>query len=358
MGSSPLIPGKTAVLGVATAAVVALGLWPFEANAVRRHYTAHVVKRGESLSKIAKDYECSVRELKRANGIQGAKIHRGEALAIPPCGRAHKPAPKARTGEARRHRVVRGESLSRIARTYGCSTDALRRQNGIEGSVIYPGQELTIPTDASGPGTLPAPTVEQSVGKPQKGRLVNATRLTNGKGYYLRRKDRTYGTLETVTHIKRAISTVRKKYPKLHRLAIGDLSSRHGGPLSGHRSHQSGRDIDIGLYYEKRPSGYPAEFVPGSANNLDLAATWALVEALASSAGKPGGVERIFLDYSLQKALYSWGRKHGVRKQTLRKILQYPRGRWADDGIVRHFPNHVDHLHVRFRCTRSDKACQ
>ena len=205
---------------------------------------------------------------------------------------------------------------------------------------------------------MPAPVVEQSVGRPQKGRLVNATRFKSGKGYFLRRKERTYGTLETVTQIRAAITAVRSRFPKLHRLAIGDFSNRHGGPLSGHRSHQSGRDVDLGLYYLKRPKGYPAEFIPGSEHNLDFAATWALVEALTKTAGKPGGVERIFLDYSLQKSLYSWGRKNKVSRAKLRKVLQYPRGRWSDEGVVQHFPNHVDHLHVRFHCARTDKACQ
>ncbi len=350
--------GRTACFGLCSLVMLSLWCWPGSASAVRRHYTAHVVKRGESLSKIAKLYACSIRDLKDANGIQGAKIHRGEALAIPPCSTQVEPKATSRARKSSRHRVVRGESLSRIARHYGCSLDALRRQNGIQGSVIYPGQELVIPADATKSADLTAPVIEQSIGSPQKGRLVNPTRLKSGTGYYLRRKERTYGTLETVTQVTEAIAAVRKTHPTVHRLAIGDLSSRHGGPLSGHRSHQSGRDIDIGLYYRKRPNGYPAEFVPGSAENLDLAATWALVEKLAATAGKPGGVETIFLDYSLQKALYTWARKHGVRRSTLRKVLQYPRGRWADEGIVHHFPNHIDHLHVRFRCTRSDKACQ
>jgi len=356
MGTSPSRPVVTAAwLGILTV----LAVWPQNANAVRRHYAAHVVQRGESLSKIAKKYECSVRDIKDANGIQGAKIHRGEALAIPPCGRVAKPTkPSSQRSGRARHRVARGESLSRIARQYGCSTDDLRARNQIKGSVIYPGQELVIPANASKIDSLPVLVVDQSVGRPQKGRLVNATRFNSGKGYFLRRKERTYGTLEAVTQVREAISAVRSRFPKLHRLAIGDFSTRHGGPLSGHRSHQSGRDVDLGLYYVKRPKGYPAEFIPGSEHNLDFAATWAMVEALTKTAGKPGGVERIFLDYSLQKSLYSWGRKHKVSRTKLRKILQYPRGRWSDEGVVQHFPNHHDHLHVRFHCARTDKACQ
>src|SRR4029450_8679153 len=31
-------------------------------------------------------------------------------------------------------------------------------------------------------------------------------------------------------------------------LLVGDLSREYGGPLAGHRSHQSGRDADVGFF--------------------------------------------------------------------------------------------------------------
>ncbi len=53
-----------------------------------------------------------------------------------------KPKPKP---QATRHTVKRGDTLSHIARRYGSSVSAIRQANGISGSLIYPGQKLVVP---------------------------------------------------------------------------------------------------------------------------------------------------------------------------------------------------------------------
>lgn len=47
--------------------------------------------------------------------------------------------------KATRYTVKSGDSLSKIASRYGCSVSAIQRQNGISGTLIHPGQSLTIP---------------------------------------------------------------------------------------------------------------------------------------------------------------------------------------------------------------------
>ena len=44
-----------------------------------------------------------------------------------------------------RHTVKRGDTLSHIARRYGSSVSAIRSANGISGYLIYPGQKLVVP---------------------------------------------------------------------------------------------------------------------------------------------------------------------------------------------------------------------
>src|SRR5690242_20095697 len=117
----------------------------------------------------------------------------------------------------------------------------------------------------------------QSIGAPWDGELRDAARLPDGDGYHIRRPARAYGTRTTVDFVERVIADVRDEFPHVHELAIGDLSARHGGPITEHHSHQSGRDADIGLIYKHEPAGYPASFVRATAANLDCAATYALV---------------------------------------------------------------------------------
>lgn len=136
----------------------------------------HVVRRGESLSRIASDHGVGVARIRAENGLRGDRILIGQRLMIPveravpavasATERAVEPPPVAPEPVAaaetevmiaeeetpdigRTHLVRRGESLWTIARDYGIDQVSLRRVNSITGSRIYPGQELSIP---SGPG--------------------------------------------------------------------------------------------------------------------------------------------------------------------------------------------------------------
>jgi murein endopeptidase len=196
----------------------------------------------------------------------------------------------------------------------------------------------------------------QSIGQPWHGVLHDATRLTEGEGYHIRRPWRTYGTATTVGFVQRAIAETREAFPELHVLAVGDLSQKGGGEVTDHHSHQSGRDVDIGLLYKQQPADYPREFVAATAANLDCAATWALIAAFAATAPEDGGAQVMFLDFGVQGILYRWGQAHDIDEELLDRVFQYPHGR-TNVGLVRHEPHHLDHVHVRFKCVADDKGC-
>jgi murein endopeptidase len=201
-----------------------------------------------------------------------------------------------------------------------------------------------------------APIHGQSVGVPWSGRLRDATRLADGDGYVIRRPNRSYGTRTTVEYVSRVIADVREQFPDQHVLAIGDISAEDGGQITDHHSHQSGRDVDIGLYYDEQPDGYPDSFVTATADNLDCAATFALIDGFAATRNKDGGVQMIFLDFDVQGLLYHWAKDHDVDDDKLERLFQYPQ-RGASDALVRHEPNHANHMHVRFTCADGDSAC-
>jgi hypothetical protein len=219
-----------------------------------------------------------------------------------------------------------------------------------------PDDEETAPAPIRAP-TPPRSIRGQSIGSPWSGRLQDATRLQIGDGTFLRRPQRAFGTKTTVDYVRRAVRATLAAFPKTHVLAIGDLSAERGGWISEHASHRSGRDIDLGLFYKRKPAGYPESFVRATDDNLDRAATWALLANLLDSHGKDGGVQMIFLDYDVQGLLYRWAQGSGVGPKILDQIFQYPHGRGTSYGIVHHEPNHDNHLHVRFRCAKADADC-
>ncbi|HLL20912.1 MAG TPA: penicillin-insensitive murein endopeptidase, partial [Kofleriaceae bacterium] len=229
---------------------------------------------------------------------------------------------------------------SRARGSAGTGDDAFRARRAL---AVIDGTTLTAAArDGEDDVTVP---------RPASVKLRDAERLPLGEGYRIRRPSRAYGAPHVVEHLRAAIAIVRALYPDVHTLAIGDLSAEHGGKLANHLSHQTGLDVDLGFYFHQVPAGYPDRFVAANAD-LDLAATWSLLTAFARTSHLGDGVHMMFLDYGIQARLYAWARKRGTPDDQLAVLLQYPRGSDTLVGLVRHWPNHADHLHVRFKAAK------
>jgi LysM repeat protein len=309
----------------------------------------HTIVAGDNLWSIARRHGCSIDAVREANGMSaGDALRVGKSLTIPACGGRVQ-------GSSGTYTVRAGDTLSSIALRHRTSVEALQARNDLSTTVIRVGQTLDVSDTEAYPLRLVA---GQSVGRPQHGKLVTAARLPADGSYVRRRPERAYGAQHVIDHVRRAIANVRAGHPGLHRLAVGDISAQRGGAISGHRSHQSGRDVDLGLYFERVPAGYPKEFVRAKDGRLDAAATWALVYELYQASKLPGGPERVFLDYEVQGQLHAHAKAHGVSKRVLRAVFQYPSGKWTRERFVAHEPKHDDHLHVRFGCPPRDTTCK
>lgn len=125
----------------------------------------HVVRAGESLSQIARYYGVTVSVMAHHNGISNPnRIYVGQHLRIPPAGAGHKPYPgHPPVGCAQYHHVRKGDTLSHIARWYGVQLHALAQLNNISNaSKIIVGQKICIPSAWGSPGHVqhkPAPPV-------------------------------------------------------------------------------------------------------------------------------------------------------------------------------------------------------
>jgi penicillin-insensitive murein endopeptidase len=176
-----------------------------------------------------------------------------------------------------------------------------------------------------------------SIGTPDAGLLLNPVAFPEGSFWKLREPDEAWATDETIDFVRTAIEAVEARFPGSPRLVIGDISHRGGGRLDRHRSHQAGRDVDIGFYYG---SGEAETFRAARPRDLDWARTWTLVRALVTDTD----VDRIFIDRSLIRALHAQALAEAEDPAWIADIFGF-----ADEkGIIQHEKRHKDHMHVRF----------
>jgi LysM repeat protein/murein endopeptidase len=182
-----------------------------------------------------------------------------------------------------------------------------------------------------------------SVGAAARGRLINGITLKSFAGLHARNHNYNWGTPELIAGLHYGVAKVRQKYPHTADLVAGDVSRKTGGRLKRHKSHQSGRDIDVGYYFKGNVQ--QQYFVDATTKNIDAEKTWTFIEALLDS----NKIQYIFLEYGLQRPLYNYVKyKKKAPKQYLDRVFQYPRGRQTRLGIIRHARGHRNHMHIRF----------
>jgi murein endopeptidase len=166
-----------------------------------------------------------------------------------------------------------------------------------------------------------------ALGTHTAGRLQSGVRVpAEGRAFFtwdpvLRRSPnrpwRRWGTDRLVRVVLRVARDYHAAHPRAPRMAIGDLSRRHGGDFGprfgyiGHVSHQNGLDVDV--YYPRRDG---REVAPRTAAEIDRRLSQELVDRFLRA-----GAGVIFV-----------GPNTGLR---------------GPPGRVEALPRHDNHLHVR-----------
>jgi Penicillin-insensitive murein endopeptidase len=191
-----------------------------------------------------------------------------------------------------------------------------------------------------------------SIGAPNNGTLENGIQLDESDDIHVITASRAWGTVEIIWLLKVGAAAVSHAYPDTMPLVVGDISIESGGPLDPHRTHQSGRDVDAGLYMadnEYEPDWFPTM----TASNTDIEKNWLFIQTLAET----GMVSHILLDYDVQGIFYE-ALEGTVDDDLLSSIFQYPRP--IDDNwgvLVWHVDGHDNHYHIEIMCPEGDNQC-
>lgn len=198
-----------------------------------------------------------------------------------------------------------------------------------------------------------------TVGAPNDGHQIRAKRLKESPELKIKSgsKGETYGYPGLVLMLHRSAQDIEKAVPGGAVMLVGDLSSKHGGPLAGHRSHQSGRDADVGFYLrnEKGKQVVLDQFVKidgeGKAIGhrgvyFDDERNWQLVRSWLRDTR--AGISHVFVASHVRNRILKYARASNARARfydEAAKLLHEPRNS----------ARHDDHYHIRITCPEKQK---
>lgn len=197
-----------------------------------------------------------------------------------------------------------------------------------------------------------------TVGAPNDGYQRRAKRLRPTEHLKIKRGShrRSYGHPALVLMLRRSARDIAKALPHSVML-VGDLSKKRGGPISGHRSHQSGRDADIGFYL-RNSSGKQVvlnRFVSIDADGnvlgrrglfFDEKRNWLLVRSWLKD--KRAGISHVFVATHVRNLILKYARSNQAAKkhyQAALALLKQPSNA----------ANHDDHYHLRIACPKEQR---
>ncbi|MBO1107781.1 LysM peptidoglycan-binding domain-containing protein [Plesiomonas shigelloides] len=150
----------------------------------------HVVKRGETLTRIAEQYDTDVVTLKRLNRMKSGELLVGQKLKLPSAASSSsvevtesRPRPpvvdqpepvvdsRAAASATTVHTVTRGETLLRIAEKYDTTQAELRSLNNLKRDQVNVGQKLKVPSGKAASAPVSSKSAADSSKAPSRGKL-------------------------------------------------------------------------------------------------------------------------------------------------------------------------------------------
>ena len=132
--------------------VAALATLAIFSSAFTAHASAstYVVKKGDTLSRIAKEYSTTVTNLKSANKLTSDTIYINQKLALPKSSVQKQTSAVESSTEtkkataAKTYKIVSGDTLSKIANKFSITLTDLKKWNNITSDLIFPGTVLVV----------------------------------------------------------------------------------------------------------------------------------------------------------------------------------------------------------------------
>lgn len=136
---------KKVIFSVSAGAFIATSIFMAE----DAQAASHKVESGDSLWKIAHKYDTTVSKLKSLNGLKGDLIHPGDVIETNKSSSSSSSNKSSNSSSKKTYTVKSGDTLSGIASKHGTTVKKLMDWNGLDTTLIYPGNKFVVSKGSS-----------------------------------------------------------------------------------------------------------------------------------------------------------------------------------------------------------------
>ena len=242
-----------------------------------RQEITHIVKRGESLSVIASQYNKSIAQLKSHNKLRSTTLWVGQKIKVPgvlsptvkggtAAVKATLPAKKVLNQKEQMHKVKPGESLSVIAQKYATTSHTLKQFNHLKSTVLTVGQQLKIP--GSGYQAPRIHNVKSGESLSVIASRYNKTSAELKRFNKLRTTSLAVGQKIKIPHSTDKVQTSKVKAPTQHKVKDGEflsvIAALYGRTTQQFKAYNklSSTTLSVGQVLKIPSDGYDVPLLP------------------------------------------------------------------------------------------------
>ena len=183
---------------------------------MRTYWRYHHVDYGDTLSSVARKYHVPPSSIVEANNLSGEELKVGAKLIVPITPGRHDSETTAYSHRATHYKVRKGDTVSSVADDFEVPVDKLRKWNHLRGAALTPGRTLVIYKPASSESAQSGASDSKSAGPSAATQRNSKSRQPHGSEatkYHKVKKGETLSSIAESNHT--SVAALKRDNPSL-----------------------------------------------------------------------------------------------------------------------------------------------